>query len=177
MVEICTNQRSCQPNITQVFIIRSFSAVFIASRDIEAGEQLFYNYCDVLTTAAERKLSLARYGITNCACASCTNATPETDALRKTFSARVREYFHCTTVWNFHGNSPDESTLNEMFEFQKAVIEEGLHTRPDYWEYFMVALIVACKLAQMNTELETNMRKMLNYRKYHTAKVALADSK
>ena len=147
----------------------------MASRDIKSGEQLFYNYCDVLTTAAERKLSLARYGITNCTCASCTNATPETDALHKTFNARVREYFSCTAVWNSTGDSPDVSTLNEMFEFQKAVIKEGLHTRLDYWEYFMVALIVACKLAKMNAELETNVREMLKYRKHYTAKVALMD--
>jgi hypothetical protein len=149
----------------------------MARRDIKAGEQLFYNYCDVLTTAAERKISLARYGITNCTCASCTNATPETDALRRTFGARVREYFYRTAVWHSNGDSPNESMLDEMFEFQKAVIKEGLHTRPDYWEYFMVALIVACDLAKMKTELENNMMQMLKHKNYCMTNEALTDSK
>jgi len=146
----------------------------MASRDIKAGEQLFYTYCDVLSTAAERKLSLARYGI-NCTCAACANATPETDALRRTFGARVRAYFYCTAAWHSNGDSPNESTLKEMFEFQKEMIKEGLHTRPDYWDYFMVALIVACDLAKMEAELENNLMEMLKYRKYCTVKMALTE--
>ena len=63
--------------------------------------------------------------------------------------------------------SPDKSTLDEMFEFQKAVIKEGIHTQSDYWDYFMVALIVACDLAKMKSELMTNRRKMQKYRKYY----------
>jgi hypothetical protein len=171
-----THQHSCQPNITQVFNIRSFSAVFMASRDIKSGEQLFYTYCNLLTTAAERKLSLAPYGITNCTCASCTNATPETDALRTNFHTRVREYLSRSVAWNSNGDSPDKSTLDEMFEFQKAVIKEGLHTQSDYWHYFMVALIVACKLAKMENELVTSMRKLQKFSIYNEAKVALMDS-
>jgi hypothetical protein len=71
---------SCQPNVVHMFNIRSFSMVFMAGRDIKVGEQIFYSRCPKATSFAERKLALAPYGITNCTCASCANATPETDA-------------------------------------------------------------------------------------------------
>ena len=140
----------------------------MASRDIKIGEQLFSTYCEVLTTAAKRKLALACYGITNCTCTSCsTNATLETDALHKNFNTCVCEYIFLSAAWISNGASPDKSMLDEMFEFQKAVIKEGIHTQLDYWDYFMVALIVACDLAKMKSELMTNRRKMQKYRKYY----------
>jgi hypothetical protein len=66
--------------------------IFHATWDIKAGEQLFYSCCDIKQSASERKAELAPYGITQCICASCVHATPETDMLRKTFDAHVHEY-------------------------------------------------------------------------------------
>ena len=167
---------SCQPNAVYLFNIRSFSMIFMAGRDIELGEQIFYSYCPRSTSVAERKLALAPYGITNCACASCTNATPETDALRTNFFSRVREYYYHSEVWNFNGQLPEDFTLDEMLAFQKAVVKEGLHIEQAYWLYFMKALIVACRLAKMDRELAMNVEEMKKYFYYHNARMALMDS-
>ncbi|PPQ93633.1 hypothetical protein CVT25_000819, partial [Psilocybe cyanescens] len=67
---------SCAPNIDNAFAMASSSFQFRASRDIEAGEQLFHSYCGVDLTATERKAELAPYGIV-CSCAACAHATPE----------------------------------------------------------------------------------------------------
>jgi hypothetical protein len=80
---------SCLPNVDYRFKLSAFAMIFYATRDIKAGEQLFYSYCAINQSASERKAELAPYGIT-CACASCVHATPETDALRKTFYAHTR---------------------------------------------------------------------------------------
>jgi hypothetical protein len=90
---------SCLPNVDYHFKLSAFAIIFYATRDIKAGEQLFYSYCGINQSASERKVELALYGIT-CACASCVHATPETDALRKTFYARIQEYKTQSLTWN-----------------------------------------------------------------------------
>ena len=167
---------SCQPNAVYMFNIRSFSMIFMAGRDIKVGEQIFRSYCPRLTSFAERKLELASYDIANCTCASCTNATPETDALRTNFFTRVREYYFHSEVWNFNGQLPEDFTLDEMLAFQKAVVNEGLHIEQAYWLYFMKALIVACRLAKMDRELAMNVEEMKKYLYYHNARMDLMDS-
>ena len=64
------------------FNIPSFSIQFIATKEIKAGEQIFFSYCGKELSAAERKEKLARYGVI-CQCSACVNATPAKDQLRK----------------------------------------------------------------------------------------------
>jgi len=107
--------------------------VFLATGDIKSGEQLFYSYCDLEQSASDHRAELAPYGITQCICASCINATPETDALRQNFSARVKEYRRKSIIWErlpvANGWNVPVQTLDELLRYQKAVVKEGLDTR------------------------------------------------
>ena len=156
-----------------MFNICSFSMIFMASHNIEAGEQIFYSYCPLSTTFVEHKLALMPYSITNCTCASCTNATPETDAFCTNFYAWICEYYFHSEVWNFNGQLPENFTLDKMLTFQKVVIKEGLHIEQVYWVYFMNALIATCRLARMDMEL--NVEEMKKYFYYHNMRIALVD--
>ena len=90
---------SCLPNVTYAFKLSAFAMVFMASRDIKAGEQLFFSYCDPEQPASKRRADLAPYGIAQCICSSCVNATPETDDIRTTYHARVAEYERRSLKW------------------------------------------------------------------------------
>jgi len=57
---------SCLPNVSHVFKLSAFAMVFLATRDIKSGEQLFYSYCAVDQSASGRKADLAPYGIALC---------------------------------------------------------------------------------------------------------------
>src|SRR6266540_4973142 len=82
---------SCMPNVDYKFKVASFSFQTIAMRDIKAGEQLFYAYCGLERTKAERQTELAPYGF-SCNCPACVNATPATDKLRKTFIDQISRH-------------------------------------------------------------------------------------
>ncbi|KAF8961403.1 hypothetical protein BDZ97DRAFT_2060107 [Flammula alnicola] len=101
---------SCMPNIWQKFKLDCFSLQFTASRDIKAGEQMFYSYCGV-------------YPGVICECSACVNATPETDKLRKEIDKRFEIYDLIT-----------RKDLDEMFRFQEGAVKEGLHSQtPSSW--------------------------------------------
>ena len=133
---------SCLPNISHAFKLSAFAMIFMALRDIKAGEQLFYSYCGLHQSAADREAELAPYGIGQCVCSSCVNATSETDNIRKTFPARVTQYKRNSVIWERLGKVPP-GTLDEMLSYQSAVLQEGLDTDVNYWAYFMPALIIA----------------------------------
>jgi hypothetical protein len=133
---------SCLPNISQAFEVSAFAMIFLSLRDIKAGEQLFYPYCGLHQSAADRKAELALYGIAQCICSPCVNATSETDNIRKTFLARVTQYKTKSVIWERLRKVPP-GTLDEMLTYQSAVQKEGLDTDVHYWGYFLPALITA----------------------------------
>ncbi|PPQ68884.1 hypothetical protein CVT25_009007 [Psilocybe cyanescens] len=137
---------SCMPNVDNVFSVASFSFQFRASRDIEAGEQLFYAYCDENLTAAERKAKLARYAIV-CSCAACAHATPETDKLRKEYEQLIDAHDIKSKTWT-KARSVDKSTLEPLLEFQNALIKEGLHGTKKYGLLLGVLSRLYLKLGQ-----------------------------
>jgi len=144
--------------------------VFLASRDIKSGEQLFYSYCSLQQSASDRKADLAPYGIAQCICASCINATPETDALRRTFSARVEEYKRKSVIWErlpvANGWNVPVQTLDESLGYQKAVVKEGLDTHNDYWLEFIPALGTAYRWAGRPHEAQMLLQKLMRWAKY-----------
>jgi hypothetical protein len=141
---------SCLPNVDYRFKLSAFAMIFFATRDIKAGEQLFYSYCGINQSASERKAELAPYGIT-CACASCVHATPETDALRKTFYARIQEYKTQSLTWNDFPRFPVE-ILDDLLRYQRAVVKEGLDNDFRYYLEFLPALVRAYQLADRPNE-------------------------
>lgn len=166
---------SCIPNVTHAFKISAFSMVFMASRDIKAEEQLFFSYCGIHKSASDRKAELEPYGITQCICAACINATPETDTLRKTFSARVQAYKSQSLTWEQlpKGRKLPAETLDEMLRFQKAVVKEGLDVNDDYWTDFIPSLATAFRKAGKPSEEMMVIREFMKWGNYMKEKRAI----
>lgn len=130
--------------------------IFFVIRDVKTGEQLFYSYCGVEKSAYERKAELTPYGITQGICDACVNATPETDALRKTFHARVQEYSRRSAIWPRLLRFPVE-ILDDLLRFQRAVVKEGLDTDNKYWLVFLPTLMTAYQMAGRNNGPEATL--------------------
>jgi len=171
---------SCLPNVSHVFKHSAFAMVFMASRDIKSGEQLFYSYCGLEQSASDRKAELAPYGITQCICAACANATPETDPIRKTFTARVKEYNKQSMIWErlptANGWNLPLQTVDDLLKYQKALVKEGLHTHNNYWIEFIGALGTAYRWAGMDSEASQLAREMKRWAKYIQEKGAMEKS-
>ena len=166
---------SCLPNVCHAFKLSAFAMVFMASRDIKAGEQIFYSYCGMQQSASDRKVELAPYDIAQCICTSCINATPETDALRKTFSARVKEYKSQSVTWERlpKGRKLPVETLDEMLRYQKAVVKEGLNITDNYWTEFTPALATAFRKAGKPTEEMEVIREFMKWSNFMKEKRAI----
>jgi hypothetical protein len=149
--------------------------VFMASRDIRAGEQLFYSYCDTEQSASKRKAELAPYGIAQCICSSCVNASPETDSIRETYSAQLKEYKRQSSTWERLGKVP-AGTIDELLRYQRAVVKEGLDTEVDYWAYFLPVLIKAYQRSGKTHESTRLVQELLRRRDFMVAKEAIEKS-
>ncbi|KAF8886420.1 hypothetical protein CPB84DRAFT_1787544 [Gymnopilus junonius] len=138
---------SCLPNVTYNFLVPSFSFQFFAQLDIKAGEQLFFSYCEIEQSKAERDAELAPYGII-CSCPVCAHATPETDALRKEFKKRTRQYMVKIRQWISEYDSAagagapegagsskgrlNEDMLEPILKFREGLLGEGLKYTKEY---------------------------------------------
>jgi len=169
---------SCLPNVSHEFKLPAFAMIFMASRDIKAGEQIFYSYCGIQQSAADRKTELAPYGIGQCICTACVNATPETDTLRKTFSARVKEYKSQSVTWERlpKGRKLPAETLDELLKYRKAVVKEGLDTNDNYWTEFIPALTTAFRKSGKPTEEMVVIREFMRWANYQKEKRAIEGS-
>ena len=127
------------PNITHTFKRSSFSFQFSAARDIKAGEQLFYAYCNVNQTASERKADLAPYGVV-CQCICCANATPNTDKLRREFICRIAQYRVDAERWAKMPNL-SVSVLKPVLELKEEMIKEGLHSQVQAYSILLEACL------------------------------------
>jgi len=143
------------------FRLSAFAIIFVAIRDIKSGEQLFNAYCDTEQSAAGRKAQLEPYGIAQCACAPCVNATPETDNFRETFRARVQEYDlkGGNVAWAKLPALP-AGILDELLEFQRLVVQEGFDIHDNYWLMFMPTLARAYRMAGRRSEAMAIMQKL-----------------
>jgi len=166
---------SCLPNVTHAFKLSAFAMVFMASRDIKAGEQLFYSYCSNEQSASNRKAELAPYGIAQCICSSCVNATPETDTIRETYSARLAEYKLQSLTWERLGKVPP-GTIDELLRYQRAVVKEGFDTEADYWAYFFPVLIKAYQRSGKTHESTRLLQTLKKRRDFLVAKEAIEKS-
>ncbi|KDR70420.1 hypothetical protein GALMADRAFT_271519 [Galerina marginata CBS 339.88] len=122
---------SCMPNVNHSFSIPSFSFQFYARVDIKAGEQLYFPYCGIDQSRAERHAELAPYGIV-CDCPACSHATPDTDKLRKEYRNRVKDYTLKISQWVMGSGMVAESKIDEVLKFRNALQKEGLDITSDY---------------------------------------------
>ncbi|KAF9546661.1 SET domain-containing protein [Agrocybe pediades] len=114
---------SCRGNVTYDFDLASFSYIFKAEKDIAAGEQLFYSYCDLNVPASVRKSQLAPYGVV-CKCLSCINATPASDKIRTEFEQRVKD----SPKWVTNARA----NIHLALKLRQDMIDEGLEGTTEY---------------------------------------------
>lgn len=125
---LTTPGKSCVPNIYQKFSIPSFSNQIFAIRDIKAGEEILYPYCDPLLPATERRDKLAPYGFT-CTCRACSTASPESDNFRRTCQENVTRYQRIYDLSLELGEGTDDLTKKVLLpaaELRDRMVEEGL---------------------------------------------------
>ncbi|KAF7289261.1 Aldehyde dehydrogenase [Mycena indigotica] len=72
---------SCSPNTRPSFDRATFAQRLYAVRDIAAGEELTFQYINVLAKKTERDEGLSPYAVV-CACLACTEGTAESDKSR-----------------------------------------------------------------------------------------------
>jgi hypothetical protein len=121
---------------------------FYATRDIEAGEQLFYSYCAADRTVAERQTELAPYSFV-CKCPVCVNATPETDKLRTTFEAQIQAFRNI--VLNSESKI-NQTMLKKALRLEKAMIKEGLDTELQFVVLLEVISVYMRRLEKQRKE-------------------------
>ena len=75
-------------------------------------------YCGTEQSTSDRKAELAPYGITQCICSSCINATPETDTIHETYRSRLEEYKRQSMIWDRSGlGSVPRGTIDELLRY------------------------------------------------------------
>jgi hypothetical protein len=133
------------PNVLYYFRLNSFSIQFYATRDIKAGEQLFYSYCLAASTVAERRTQIAPYGFV-CECPACVNATPETDNLRKTFGSQIALF---KKMAGGDSNIINETAVEDAVKLDKDMVKEGLDADPQYLTLLMAICMANEKLGKL----------------------------
>jgi len=121
------------------FKLDSFSMQFCALRDIKAGEQLFYSYCEPDSNLEQRRAEIAPYGFV-CECPACVNATPETDKPRNTF---------WTQIALFEKKVASSSAGLGETGVENAVVKEGLDAEFQFVTLLKVICLAYVKLGNM----------------------------
>ena len=135
---------SCMPNIMHYFKLNSFSMQFCALKDIKAGEQLFYSYCEPDRNLEQRRAEIAPYGFV-CECPACVNATPETDKLRNTFANQIALLEKKLASSSGLG----ETAIENAVKLEKAMVKEGLDAEFEFVLLLKVICVAYAKLGKM----------------------------
>lgn len=107
---------------------------YTAIRDIKAGEQLFYAYCNPMQPVKERQNDLEKYMFV-CKCTACENATPESDKLREKYGIDEKKM---SSGWKkvLSGTEFKGDSLKSLLNMEKEIMKAGL----DFWMPFPVLL-------------------------------------
>jgi len=93
---------SCTPNVGNAWDPLQQAMVFRTLRDVEEGEELCFNYCDVLGTRDQRRADIMKERRFLCRCSCCElepEASKESDKRRSTVARLFEEVGQC-------GNEP-----------------------------------------------------------------------
>jgi len=125
--DISRLNHSCSPNTQPVFDKLSLSYRLWAVRDIAEGEELTFQYIDVVCAAAKRNEDLKPYAFV-CTCPACTDA-PASDARR----AAIAAFTPTVMMWALNRTLSDDWLLGKCRE-QLALLEtEGLQHDDKYF--------------------------------------------
>ncbi|KAJ7496866.1 hypothetical protein FB451DRAFT_1549892 [Mycena latifolia] len=126
--DISRLNHSCSPNTISRFDKPSFSYQLYAVRDIAKGEELTYQYTDVVTSTAERRKALKPYDFV-CTCAACEDA-PASDARRAAISA----FRPNVLKWAFDRTLSDNWLPDKCREHLALIAREGLEQMPLHFD-------------------------------------------
>jgi hypothetical protein len=111
---------SCSANTSPHFDLASFSHRLYAVRDIAAGEELTFQYAEVVCSAAARNEALKPYDFV-CTCPACMDA-PASDARRAAIDAFTPNVF----LWAMNRKLPDDWLNKQCLEQLARIAIEGL---------------------------------------------------
>jgi len=140
------------PNVRVRFDVPTFSLQIISERDINAGGQLFYCYCQPDRSVKERRRQLATYGFV-CRCSACVNATPESDKLREEVDDRIRMVIDGEEEMLANPRFSIRS-LDPLLKLEKDIIKEGLDFGIPFVNLRIVILTAYKKLGILAKEWE-----------------------
>jgi len=100
---------------------------FYAIKDIKAGEQLFYSYCEPDSNLAQRRAEIAPYSFV-CKCPACVNATSATDKLRNTFRTQIEKFEEKLAS----SSRLDKTAVYNAVRLEKDMVKEGLDVEPQF---------------------------------------------
>ncbi|KAK7005391.1 ER lumen protein-retaining receptor [Favolaschia claudopus] len=119
---------SCSANTAPVFHLPSLSFRLYAVRDIPAGEELTFQYIDVLACAAARQRALKPYDLV-CTCTACSDPTVS-DRRR----AAIEAIHPNAIMWAaVNRELPDDWLINQCLEQLALLIAEGLEHHQKYF--------------------------------------------
>ncbi|KAF7289263.1 Aldehyde dehydrogenase [Mycena indigotica] len=122
---VCDNisrlNHSCSPNTCPRFDRASFSYWLYAVRDIAEGEELTYQYSDVLVSKVERNEETEKYGFA-CMCAACKEPTAESDKRRSEIAASVPSVL----TWAMDWGLPDDWLIKKAIRLLVLLQKENI---------------------------------------------------
>ncbi|KAJ7903799.1 hypothetical protein B0H14DRAFT_2427686 [Mycena olivaceomarginata] len=118
--DISRLNHSCSANTSPHFDLASFSHRLYAVRDIAAGEELTFQYAEVVCSAAARNEALKPYDFV-CTCPACMDA-PASDARRAAIDAFTPNVF----LWAMNRKLPDDWLIKQCLEQLARIAIEGL---------------------------------------------------
>ncbi|PPQ64212.1 hypothetical protein CVT24_008630 [Panaeolus cyanescens] len=141
---------SCVDNVEQDFDELSFCMKFFATRKINAGEQLFYSYCEQLKSSTERKIALQPYDLV-CQCIACVNATHASDTLRKHVVTLVKHLQDRGEELQAQGDL-SEDALKPFLSLKERMEKDGLDTHKTYTLLMTTIAGIVGKLKEKPTD-------------------------
>ncbi|KAF7296032.1 Aldehyde dehydrogenase [Mycena kentingensis (nom. inval.)] len=118
---------SCSPNTQPKFSLESFSYTLYAVRDIAKGDELTFQYTDVMKSKIERNEELSPRGF-ECSCIACTD--PTSDARR----ALIQMFTPTVTAWAANDTLRDDTSkhVKKCIETVELIEAEGLEHANEY---------------------------------------------
>ncbi|KAJ8093108.1 hypothetical protein PM082_020591 [Marasmius tenuissimus] len=136
--KMCRINHSCQPNCERFWDKASFSYQIRATRKVEAGEELFIAYINILEPYTKRRKSLDVYKF-RCTCEACRNPGP--------FDARRRAYnsaqISSKEVSNWAARDlhlPDDHVIRKALKQIRMLEDDKLENSPYYESHLIIIL-------------------------------------
>ncbi|TCD61404.1 hypothetical protein EIP91_008508 [Steccherinum ochraceum] len=135
--ELSRLNHSCSPNTTHYWDMPSFSMQLRAVRDIEKGQEITTQYCELGVPFVVRQKMLASYNF-SCGCESCLY--PKTSDSRRFKCANAVARHGYPKDWSRDFELPKVTAVKPLLEIRDLLLQEGLECSSMYG--FIVFLLM-----------------------------------